>query len=532
MIAVHRTHPLAVSRREFARRIIPALTGLAAVCLAPASRAEVVLPLGARTAVCFPPVAPVFGDEIPDGSGSSPARAFVWSPPELLADYVNECFYPPLSTRLMARTLGAKLEARLQAYREQRRVLLWALADQLVTLQGADEATREAELRAFAAHQDAPIAALEREAEALRRALIDGGLLQASVDWNDARKWRLGTTRSENDPAETEAQFQVVRAAAYYEDGFSIEQRGLLLELTLELQRLARAARPVPPPQADDAAAIFFSPAPSRFRLPKNAPPRLVALLGRFNGLKAELKRELRDAVFAHDRVSSRERTAAFTALAGRQEPRLMELDTLADEIRAAAAQVPALPLRAGPQLPADLARQLELYRDERRDFIEAGEQAVRAALDRHRAQRSVTPANERERAEQARLLAEDRITVRARVAEAFREEHRVRYEALRRRDREIHEQLKVVALGKTDPQSGLPLSAETLLQSHLDAEARFTAFGREEVIYRGYRHAMWLRGLSPGQRRLLFGSAWVGLAQPLPAGEPMPTGPQPVPRS
>jgi hypothetical protein len=42
----------------------------------------------------------------------------------------------------------------------------------------------------------------------------------------------------------------------------------------------------------------------------------------------------------------------------------------------------------------------------------------------------------------------------------------------------------------------------------------------------------MLMPGLSPEQRRLLFGFARVGLAQPLPAGEPLPTGSQPVPRS
>jgi hypothetical protein len=60
----------------------------------------------------------------------------------------------------------------------------------------------------------------------------------------------------------------------------------------------------------------------------------------------------------------------------------------------------------------------------------------------------------------------------------------------------------------------------------------RFDTFGRDEVIYRGYRMAMLMPGLSPEQRRLLFGAALVGLAQPLPHGEYLPTGPQPVPQS
>jgi hypothetical protein len=139
---------------------------------------------------------------------------------------------------------------------------------------------------------------------------------------------------------------------------------------------------------------------------------------------------------------------------------------------------------------------------------------------------------NERERAALDRLRAEDRITLRARVARTFEEAHRERYETLRRRDRAIHDQLKVIAAGRSDAETGQPLTAETLLRGYLDAEERFLAFGREEVIYRGYRYAMLLRGLSPEQRRLLFGAAWVGLAQPLPPGESMPAGREPIPRS
>jgi hypothetical protein len=516
----------------FLRRL-RARVGLAlGILLAADSVAETVLPLGSRLAVCFPPAAPVFGDAIPDGGLPLRQGQFVWSPPELLADYVNETFYPPLSTRLIARSLSPRLEARLEAYRVRRSTLLGELADQMLTLQGAEAATRESELRAFAAQQNPRILMLEREAEALRRALIDGGLLQSSVDWSVSRNWRIGAIRQGNDQAEKEAQFQVIRAAAYYESGFTIEQRGLLLELAAELQVRARAARPIPQPRSDDPAAIYFSPAMSRFRLPTNATPRLTALLGRFNGLKSEIKQELREEVFEQDRAAPRERASAFEALAERTEPRLAELERIADEIRAEMAVIPRPRLRAGPQLPPELALQIETYRQHRREFIEEFEQAVRTAMDLHRSKISVRPVNEKGRAELARMLAEDRISLRAKVAQTFRTEQRERYDEMHRRHRSIQEHLKVVAAGKSDGETGEPLTAETLLRGYTDAEERFNAFGREEVIYRGYWHAMMMPGLSPEQRRLLFGSAWVGLAQPLPAGEPMPTGSQPTPRS
>ncbi len=89
-----------------------------------------------------------------------------------------------------------------------------------------------------------------------------------------------------------------------------------------------------------------------------------------------------------------------------------------------------------------------------------------------------------------------------------------------------------MIAAGQSDPETGRPLTAETLLRSYSTAMERFDTFGREEVIYQGYRTAMSMPGLSAGQRRLLFGAAVIGLAQPLPAGETIPTEPHPVPRS
>lgn len=502
------------------------------VLLATAVSAETVLPLGSRLAVCFPPEAPVYGDAIAEGPGPLREGQFVWSPPALLADYVGEIFYPPLSTRLMTRSLNRKLEARLEAFRQQRSTLLNALADQLVALQGADGATREGELRAFAALQNPRIAALEHEADELRRLFIAGGLLQFSVDWSRSREWKIGTTRFANDQADKEAQFQVIRAAAYYENGFTIEQRGLLVELAAELRVQARAAQPIPRSRTTDPAAMFFSPAMSRLRLPRNATPELIALLGRFNRLKSDLKQQLRETVCEEDRAASEQRSAAFAALAERQWPRLVELEKLADEVRAAMAVIPPQPLRLGPSIPAELKERIAAYERDRRKLIADFEQTLRTAMDLHRLKVSLRPANERERKELARRLAEDRISIRAQVAQKFHEASREQYEEMRRRYDAIQEELNAIAAENLDEETGRPLTAETLLRSHRAAEERFNTFGREEVIYRGYRVAMLMPGLSPEQRRLLFGSALVGLAQPLPVGEPMPTGAQPTPRS
>lgn len=503
-----------------------------ALRLGASGSAETVLPLGSRLAVCFPPGVPIYGEAISEGPGPLRQGQFQWSAPTLLADFVNEAFYPPLSTRLMTRSLTSKVEGRLEAYRLQRSTLVNELADQLLALQGADDATREAELRAFATQQNPRIAALEREADELRRALIDGGLLQLSVNWSRSRDWRIGVTPFKTEQAEKEAQYQVIRAAAYYENGFTIEQRGLLLELASELRIQAQAAQPMPRPRTGDPAAMFFSPALSRLLLPKNATPELISLFGRFNRVKSELKQELRANVLEQDQAAPGQRTAAFEALAEREWPKLVELEKLADQIRAAMAVIPPAPLRAGPQIPAELTEQIKSYERDRRKFMDDFEQTLRVAMDIHRSKLYVRPANEKQRQELARMLAEDRFSIRAQVARRFQEESRERYEEMRRRYDLIQEQLKAIAAGSLDDETGKPLTAETLLRSYHAAQERFETFGREEVIYRGYRLAMLMPGLSPEQRRLLFGTALVGLAQPLPAGEPLPTGSQPAPRS
>ena len=88
------------------------------------------------------------------------------------------------------------------------------------------------------------------------------------------------------------------------------------------------------------------------------------------------------------------------------------------------------------------------------------------------------------------------------------------------------------LATGQIDAETGKPYTGETLLRSYSLAMERFEFHGREEVIYRGYRIAMLEPGLSAEQRRLLLGAALVNMAQPLPAGEPIPEGSLLLPRS
>lgn len=75
----------------------------------------------------------------------------------------------------------------------------------------------------------------------------------------------------------------------------------------------------------------------------------------------------------------------------------------------------------------------------------------------------------------------------------------------------------------RANPDRSHDLAAPALLQRIDDSDRAFAKLGREGAIYPGYRSAMVEPGLSPEQRRLLFGAALVGLAQPLPFAEQMP---------
>lgn len=476
---------------------------------------------------CFPPGVPVSGERIAE-SPATPRLKGAVAPPEELADFVGESFYPALGSRLLGGSLGTALRSRLDAYRSARSALVNELADELVALSGADEAAREAALRSLAERQNPRIAALENDAEALRRDLIAGGLLQRHVEWGRNRDWIVGVTRFPHAVFEREAEYQIVRAAAYYQDGLLPEQRGLLLEVAEDLRLRALAARAAPPRRTADPGAMYFSPATARLRLPANATPELVARLGRFNAERRQLQNELRDAVLAHDKEPRSVRAAAFADLADRQWPRLAEHEKLAEEIRVDLAALPMLRLASPPYIPPSLITRIDTYRAQRQKIFDELQQALDVAVSMTVRPRIFPSMDKTQQAQ----LAEDRAAVRNRVTATFLEAARERVEELRKQYDDIQADLTLIASGQSDPETGRPLTPDTLLRGYSVALERFETFGREEVIYKSYRLAMLMPGLSREQRRLLFNVARVGLAQPLPWSESDASGAQPVPRA
>jgi hypothetical protein len=470
--------------------------------------------------VFFPPSAPIYGMALANASLVQVRPGQPFEPPDRLGDYVGEFFYPALSTRLFAGPLDQKLASRLEAYIANRAGLLNELQDALVALPATDPATRERELRAFAAVQTPRIAAHEAEGEQLRQKLINDGLLSASVDWSKHREWKLG------DPhligrLGTLAEFQVIRAAVYYQKGLIPEQRGLLSEVAEKLSRqLPMGMRP----SVADPMVIYFSPETSRLRLPP-LPAALNSKLGAYTMTREALKEELWNAVVEHDKSSLKARAAAFETLADRQWPRLVALADLAEEIRRDLVALPPPPMPPlPPGIPPDLASRIEeCIRDKN-------------ALDQERSDRlrSLAPlpplVNEirgrpQDLVQVLQARSAERQKARAAADADFRKENADRYAALEANLKSLAIDLLAFARTHTDPVSGKPMDVKTLLRRVNASEQYFEREAREEVLYKNYKVAMLEPGLSPEQRRLLFGAARVGLAQALPPGQTLPSG-------
>ena len=477
-----------------------------------------------RPLIFFPPIPPQLGASI-NPLGESQSR---FPAPAELAPYVGEPFYAPLSTRLARHSLRAKIQARLEAYRNARLALLTELRARLDALQNADSFTRERELAALARVQTPRVAALETSAEEIRADLIAGGFFEESADWDDQRDWHLGVSGFRTQTQAMLAQYQVMRAAVFYVPGLSPAQRRLLHEVAMELAEVAGQlidgggdAAP-PRPSADSNPLFFFSPETARIRLPTELSPDLARKISDYEREKSALKNELREKVYAEDRASfGWLRSRAFAALADEQEPRLAALEALAEEIRRGLAQIPGYaqppPLPRVP--PAIIAEMTELVHakqaaqksavvlvhDIRSVISVARVEATRGAEGRARLSVLVNPQDRTE----AKLKP-----VRDMVAR-YNEENGARIAAMEREKTEVHEQL-VKFVGPQGDGADAEKAAKDLMD---DAYNRIER--REEWLrYRDYRAAVLEPGLSPEQRRLLYRAGLEALELPLPGAD------------
>ena len=474
----------------------------------------------------FPPTPPQLGaalNTLGPPSGRYPA-------PAELAAFVHEPFYAPLSTRLAQQDLGPKsrLRVRLDAYRADKLALQGELRTRLDALQDADPFTRQRELAAFARAQTPRLAALELTADQLRADLINSGFFDDSTDWNDLRRWQLGVSGFRTPAEAILAQYQVMRAAVFYQKGLSTAQRRLLREIAMELEEVAgRAlengdATPAPALSADTNPLFFFSPETARLRLPVELSPELARKISDYEKDKSDLKAELRETVVAQD--SARFdflRARALAKLAEKQQPRIDALEAMADDIRRELALLPKLARPpAPPPLPPSITARMTALLHEKR----AAQKSALVLVQQIRKIISVSRVDATKgtdgRAKLSIMISpQDRTEAKVKpvrnLVARYNDENLARITALEKETEAIrHDVAQFIGNG---PDTDDPEKAVRVLMD----ESYNTLERREEwALYKDYRAAVLEPGLSPEQRRLLYDGSLETLDLPLPGAD------------
>lgn len=467
-----------------------------------------------RLPIFFPPNPPPL--DRPVTRAVTPARGRL-TPPDELARYVSEPFYAALGTRLFTSTLTEKLRQQLDAYAATRRALLQELHAELDRLRDVEDEARRQGLETLARKQASRLADLEKTAEQLRQDLI---VSQGS--WGAHRDWHLSDrTQRGFSPIEIA---QVMRGYAFYENGLLPAQRRLLREIALELMMAA-----------DDTASataaqphVFFPPEPARILLPEELPADLAAKVAAYQTKKSTLKKELYDAVNAQDGAALGFFRGGLKPLAAKQAARLTELDALAEDIRRglAAQAVAVQPLERSP-LPASLTTRLNTLLRERENLQRETTNQIEALIARSRElpvqvsysfeadglRYVVVPRRFRQDPAAAAQTATLIDTLRKDLATIADNYGRQIAQQINEGDAIYREAADVVGTKLQD-----------VVDKALIAARRAAAQRENEEAYRDYRTAVFTPGLSPEQRRLLFGSAVEKLDLPLPRGELQPT--------
>ncbi len=440
--------------------------------------------------VSFPPVPPPLGAPLPRESPNVRLAA-----PQELEAHIYEPFYASLSTRLLEKNLNEKLRGKLTTSAAARQALTDELHQRLEAAKTADAAARRLDLESFSREQTGRAIELENQAEQLRGEFLRSGVASfflGSGDWNENRNWRLGTGALDRPREDTLSyEFRVMRAAAYYQEGLSPAQRRLLREIAMELQIAAFKPKDIDDSD-DEEPLLWFYPETSRIRLPADLPPGTSAKIAAFEKEKAEVKTELRDALYLADKQSRDQRQRTLSQLAETQRARLESLELLAEDIRIELSAAPQQPGPASlPAFPPELSARIAAY--------QKGKAELQAALQTKLKEVGATRPSSRARLEM----------------DAFNRQHADRFAALGRERDSLRTELARFA----ETTAGRGKSVDTLMKEFVDAKQRQDIWHS----YRDYQLATLQPGLSPELRRLLFGTALEKLSLPLPSGEYQP---------
>lgn len=452
--------------------------------------------------IFFPPNPPPMGVEIM-ARGNKPE---VSNAPEPLKLFVAEPFYAPLSTRLILQDLSEDHRKRINALHGIRQGLLAEIRDTIYGLQTGDPAAREAELRALARTQSSRLIATEKEAESLRYELFNPKFVGSNGDWNAHREWRLGKGKLDK-PREEIAlfEYQVMRAAVFYLEGLSPEQRRLLREVVMDLEDAVFRGDSKP---VAEFGFRFFAPHTARIRLPDAAPPGLVDRVVQFEEEKNQLKSELRELIFSLDSYmlySSKRK--ACEALAEKQKQVFEDLDAIAEDIRRDMIQVAGWERRKMPEpLPEDLDAMINSFFAEKQRLQEGYNKRIRQV------QREMLPRPERNASTEEKEAWKDRFVDAIEKANA-------EYQAKVAPElKELGHQLSIIAIA-IERATGEVMDIDYSRSS----DVFLTEFVAERRSLEGgfdYETAVLEPGLAPAQRRLLFAAAIERLALPLPGAE------------
>lgn len=434
---------------------------------------------------------------------------------------MSEPFYAPLSTRLSEKNLSSWLRKSIDEYKVAKDKLVTELIQTIEATQKMDPEMRQRTLTALAAEQTPKLAALEVQADQFRTDLLRSGLVgffAGTGNWNQDRQWRLGKGRLELEREQVlYNEYQVMRAAVFYQEGLSIAQRRLLREVAMELQVAALKPTRVTA-TAEDRETRYFMPAATRVRFSGKLSPEVSAKIAAFDDAKKSLKKELRDTLYNEDRESESHRVAALKSLAAQQEAGLAMLEVLAEDIRISLERS-GFKAQPSPQttVPDSLEGKIAKYRKDKEVLQKELQEQLRQIANVKKV--DVTEEGEAGlRAKKITLsVADSKETavsnIQARLKE-FNQQHAAQFKALADQEDAIRAEIARKAGLGIDPR--LLKSVDTLVSEFNQSLEEQSRWPR----YKEYEWAALLPGLSPEQRRALFDKAVAGLELPLPGGE------------
>ncbi len=471
--------------------------------------------------IFFPPVPPNLDSEIPALDPYYPGPP---APPELEA-FIGEIFYPLLGTRLASEDLPKPLRARIVAYRNTKVGLQEALRAKILALKDADHDAQVMQLETFANQQAPKILELDASEEQLRVDLRPARVLGLQVEGTDP-SGRLGrrmypVRNTPQDPVGLARESDAIRAAAFFQEGLSLLQRRLLLEAAAELESKINP-NSVTSQVASGMRLVFFSPETSRIPIPESLPEALEGRVREYLTAKNALKDELRDALAETVSAPENTRRETLANLAVMQAPRIVRVETLAEEIRLELAAIPSP--RGSPAavaLPPELAARISDYRKHKLELLRTLRALLVSPTRQGEATRNPQTKEQTDTSNGTLAWLHDSSTrteiqssnLRVTVAEFDHRQNEL-ISALNMEEAGIR-----VSLAAFVRSAGGPTDSKSVNDLLRDFEG---ARQRQEISdrYRDYQAAVLLPGLSPGQRRLLFDAAIEQLALPLPGGE------------